>query len=432
MNIHIIGAGISGLSAAYFLSKNGHKVCLFEGASEVGGLAGYFPINGTFLEKYYHHSFAGHTHLIELLNELSLKKKYFSKSVKTGFYHKGNIYPFVTAKDLIRFRPLSFANRIRLGMTSLAMMKITDWQQLEKHSALTWLRKKSGDDVCKTIWEPLLKMKFGSEYSNISAAWLWNRVVDRKKAGSGKDELGYLQGGYKALIDALIRDIKRNGGEIKIQQHVDKVQIEDDRCTGLTVNNKFIESDVVISTVSTKEFVSISPQLPAHYTEKLDAIKYQGSVCVVLKLKAPLSKYYWINISDDNSPFVGIIEHTNFIPAKEYGNDHIVYLTRYENSDSNLFKTPSSDIFDAFISHLEKQFPSFDRANVLDYWVFRDKYSQPVFVKNYSKIMPEFQTPVNNLFLLNIAQIYPESRSLNSSIKKSKQIARLITNNYGK
>ena len=42
MNIAIIGAGPAGLAAAYDLTKAGHRVTLFEGAPNVGGLAAGF------------------------------------------------------------------------------------------------------------------------------------------------------------------------------------------------------------------------------------------------------------------------------------------------------------------------------------------------------------------------------------------------------
>ena len=59
MKIGIIGAGFTGLSAAYYLQKKGHSVTLFEKESYPGGLAIGFKEkewNWT-LEKHYHHSF---------------------------------------------------------------------------------------------------------------------------------------------------------------------------------------------------------------------------------------------------------------------------------------------------------------------------------------------------------------------------------------
>ena len=55
MKIAIIGAGYTGLSAAYDLAKAGHEVTILEHSPTVGGLASGFTIEGTSLEKAYHH-----------------------------------------------------------------------------------------------------------------------------------------------------------------------------------------------------------------------------------------------------------------------------------------------------------------------------------------------------------------------------------------
>jgi protoporphyrinogen oxidase len=55
--IAIIGGGLTGLVAAYRLSQKGHRITIFEKSNDLGGLMGGFEINGTNLEKAYHHIF---------------------------------------------------------------------------------------------------------------------------------------------------------------------------------------------------------------------------------------------------------------------------------------------------------------------------------------------------------------------------------------
>lgn len=426
MRINIIGSGITGLSSAYFLTQKGHEVKVFERRPTVGGLASFFKVNDRYLEKYYHHSFAGHMHLIALMKELNIDNHYFFRNAKTGFYYENHIYPFVTAKDLLLFKPLKIKNRIRLGLTSLIMMRIKDWRGLENQTAMNWFYRYSGDEVCKIIWGPLLRMKFGEDYDKISAAWLWNRMVDRKRAGGNKEVLGYVNGGYKTLFDALIKGIQTRAGDIFTNSPVDKIHITNGKCSGVNVNGQYFNADVVLSTIPIPSFLRIAKGLPKEYLTELSSIKYQGSVCVVLKLKRALSDYYWINISDPDSPFVGIIEHTNFVPPETYGDKHFVYLTRYSSSEGEIFKKSDHEIYDQFSNYLKNIFANFIQQDVDAYWVFKDRYSQPVFVTNYSKIMPDFKTPIKNLYILNTAQIYPQSRSLNSSIAMARRFEKEI------
>ena len=57
MKIGIIGAGATGLTAAYELGKAGHNVIVYERASFIGGQASTFDIGGVSLERGYHHLF---------------------------------------------------------------------------------------------------------------------------------------------------------------------------------------------------------------------------------------------------------------------------------------------------------------------------------------------------------------------------------------
>ena len=49
MKIAIVGAGITGLSAAYELGKKGHEVIVFERSEYPGGLGSYIKIKDNYI-----------------------------------------------------------------------------------------------------------------------------------------------------------------------------------------------------------------------------------------------------------------------------------------------------------------------------------------------------------------------------------------------
>ena len=55
MRVGVIGAGVTGLTAAYELSKKGHHVIVYERAPFLGGQASTFDVGGGRLERGYHH-----------------------------------------------------------------------------------------------------------------------------------------------------------------------------------------------------------------------------------------------------------------------------------------------------------------------------------------------------------------------------------------
>jgi len=57
MRVGIIGAGATGLAAAFELGKWGHQALVHERAPFVGGQASTFDVGGQRLERGYHHLF---------------------------------------------------------------------------------------------------------------------------------------------------------------------------------------------------------------------------------------------------------------------------------------------------------------------------------------------------------------------------------------
>ena len=89
MNIGIIGGGIAGLTAAYELSKEGHKVAVFEKEAELGGQVGTFEVSGERLERFYHHIFTSDFDIIQFIDEMGLSEQLLWLDSKVGFFHGG-------------------------------------------------------------------------------------------------------------------------------------------------------------------------------------------------------------------------------------------------------------------------------------------------------------------------------------------------------
>ena len=83
MNIAILGAGFTGLSAAYQLVKQGHSVTIFEKDPQPGGLAvGYKEKEWDWsLEKHYHHWFTNDKFILGLAKEIGQAAAFLSVPV---------------------------------------------------------------------------------------------------------------------------------------------------------------------------------------------------------------------------------------------------------------------------------------------------------------------------------------------------------------
>ena len=130
MSIAIIGSGMAGLSAAYDLTKTGHKVVLFDGAEEVGGLASGFKVDSWewTLERFYHHWFASDQHVLRLASELNCADQILFQRPDTMMYHQGNFYPLDSPMSALLFPGLGWGiNKLRFGINTLYLRSTKDW-----------------------------------------------------------------------------------------------------------------------------------------------------------------------------------------------------------------------------------------------------------------------------------------------------------------
>jgi len=429
MKIGIIGGGIAGLNSAYRLSKKGASVTLFEKDKSLGGLAGVIRIDNFLIEKYYHHIFTTDLEIIKLIDELGLKEKLIWLESRMGLYYDNKIHPFGTPAELLKFKHLSILDKLRFGATIWFLKNYNNWKELEKITASEWTKKYAGKKVYKVIWEPLLIAKFGKNYKRISMAWLWGKIKLRgssRSKGGKKEKLGYLMGSFGLLIDQLEKEIIRTGGIVKKEEEVLKINPIRENKIAIQTNKGEYNFDKAISTVAFPILIKIAPGLPEEYKRKIREIEYASTVCVILVLKNSFTYNYWENISDNSIPFGGIIEHTNFISPTAYNNKNILYISNYLYSEDELYNCSPEKLLEEYSKHLKKMNPNFSMDWIENYFIFHDEFAQPIVTKNYSQSLPDFRTPIKNFFTATMAQIYPEDRGMNYSVRLGNQIAEIV------
>lgn len=428
-HIVIIGGGFTGLTAAYQLTRQGFRVTVLEREAEIGGLAGSFEVNGQRLEKFYHHWFTNDRYVMELVQELNVHDQVIYRPTRTGIYYANNFFKLSSPLDLLKFKPLNWFNRLRLGFFALWSRRLKNWQKLESLTAKEWLLKVCGRQVYQVVWEPLLRGKFGSFAENVSAVWFWNKVKLRgsSRSQNGAEMLAYYRGGFAALAERLGTEIIAYGGEINTNTAVEGLIVENERVIGVQVAQETILADAVIATPALPIIADlIGSHVSPEYTNQLRQIKYLANVCLVLELNRSLSNTYWLNVNDPNFPFVGVIEHTNFEPKESYGGKHIVYLSKYLLETEALYQMSDEAALNYAIPYLKRMFPEFNHNWIIDYHFWRAKYSQPIVVRNYSRLIPSCKTPINQLYISTMAQIYPEDRGTNYAIREGRKIAEFV------
>jgi len=435
LNIGIVGAGAAGLAAAYHLGKQGHHVTVYERAPFIGGQASTFMVGDAKLEKGYHHWFTSDTHIIDLVKEIGLGHQIRWIESTVGTMHDGRIYNFVTPLDLLKFKPLSLIDRIRLGLTTLYLQRQTNYSKYEGVTADEWLSKHIGRKGHEGFWQPMLRGKFGEEfYKQVGMVWVLGKIQTRVRSRSKsliKEMLGYPIGSFEEIFEVLADKIREQGGEVHLSASVERVQVEDERATGLRVSTEGNEAsdqsfDAIIATTPSYLFPKLVPELQGEYLDKLNNARYLGAVLLILVLDRPLSHVYWLNVADRSIPFVAVVEHTNLIDPSHYGGKHVVYLSNYLTIENPMYKMDKQELLDAYMPHLKKINPDFDPSWIEESYHHRVGAAQPIVGINYASQIPDHRTPFKGLYLANTTQIYPEDRGTNYSVRMGNEVAELV------
>ncbi len=442
-DVAIVGAGFTGLSAALDLARAGQRVLVLDGDSGPGGLAGTFQFrDGVTIEKFYHHWFDNDLYVPQLVRELGLEGEIQIMPSKTGMYFNGRHWRLSTPLDLLRFKPLSLFDRIRLGLLVLQVRRVKDWRAIEHLTIREWLEPLCGKNVYRVVWQPLIENKFGIFADAINAVWMWKKLVLRgsTRDAKGGEQLAYFKGGFGRLAQAMADEITRLGGTVQyaapvtgissdatVQQQGQQIQALHTAARSYTAREYlFTPALPIIADI----FQNGSGADPA-WLASLRRVKYLANACLVLQLDRSLSDTYWLNVNDPGFPFVGVIEHTNFDSPANYEGKHIVFLSRYLAKEDPLWGMEDGAYLDFALSHLQRMFPAMQRDWICDYQIWRADYAQPVTERNYSSYVPPVETPFANARISSMAQIYPEDRGTNYAIREGRAAARALLARLG-
>jgi protoporphyrinogen oxidase len=331
---------------------------------------------------------------------------------------------------------IPFTDRIRIGLATLYLQRITassgKWRRFEEVTAWEWLRRAVGKRAFDRVWGHQLIAKFGDRAQQVAMVWFWNKIFLRTQSRPGllaREQLGYIVGSFNVLIDRLADACRDLGVDLRVGTGVKGLDRHDDGEARFTVrggDGRDESLDAVIATTPSPILLRLAPDMPEPYRTQLTSATSQGAVCMLLKLKQPLSKTYWLNIGDDRLPFTGIIEHTNFIGPEHYGGWHYVYVSKYVDWDHPYVAMTDEELLDEYEPRLKLVNPAFDRSWIGDMWVFRERAAQPIIGLHYSEKIPDHRTPYPGLYLANTAQIYPEDRGTNYSVDLGNRIAALV------
>jgi protoporphyrinogen oxidase len=414
-----------GLAAAYHAVGKGHEVTVYEGDKVAGGMAAHFDFDGLSIERFYHFVCKADQPLFDLMAELGIADKMVWRETSMGYYVEGRHYGWGDPLSLLRFPLLSLPEKLRYGVQMFLQTKRKDFDDLENVNARDWFIKWSGARAYDVLWRRLMELKFFEYADNISAAWISTRIkrIGTSRKSMLQEELGVIDGGSQTLVDALVNAIREKGGTIRLGLPVREVVVVDGKVRGVRTDEGMAACDHVISTAPTPFISALVPALPQASKDAYDAIRNIGVVCVLLKLRKPVTGHFWLNINDPAIEIPGIVEFSNLRRLP----DTVVYVPYYMPQTHPKFDKPSAFFVAEAMRYMRRLNPGIGEGDLIASHVGRLRHAQPVCEPGFQAKIPPVQTPIEGLQIADTCYYYPEDRGISESVRFAKMMVDSIS-----
>lgn len=420
----VIGAGAMGLAAAHYALKLGHEVDVIEADRVAGGMAAHFDFDGLSIERFYHFVCKPDAPTFALMEDLGIADKMRWRPTSMAYFHGGRLHKWGDPVSLLTSSLLNPIEKLRYGAQVFLTSKRRGFDDLETISARDWIERGSGRSVYDKLWRPLMELKFYQYADDISAAWIATRVrrIGNSRRSLFQEELGYIEGGSETLVAALVDSITRQGGRLHLATPAERIEVDEGRLTGVLAGGRFVPAEAVVCTTPTPHVARLAPDLPEASKAAYQAIRNIGVVCVVHKLKRPVSRHFWINIVEPGMEIPGIIEFSNLRPLP----DPVVYVPYYMPTDHPKWAWSDEALIQESFGYLQKINPRLGAGDRLASRVGRLRHAQPVCEPGFAAKIPPIRTPIPGLQIADTCFYYPEDRGVSEGARLAREMALAI------
>lgn len=285
-NIAVIGAGIAGLTAAYYLKKLGYTVTVYEAANRVGGRMTTDKINGYLIDRGAQFLSTYYSTLMPLIKELGMSTDLLEASSWMGIVRGQKIRkisinhllsPILSGYLSIK-EAILFSTHLRRWKNKILTLPLDDysaWAEFDDEYANSFIIREFGENILEYMIEPQMQgfyFQTPEETSRIQSLMLLNFALRKGKLISLRD-------GMESVPEKIASNLN-----VKLNCPISSLTIEPDgNITIASYAEKFHADRVILATPAT---VSKSLFVSANEIEKtLLQTEYSSTINIAIATK---------------------------------------------------------------------------------------------------------------------------------------------------
>src|SRR3954453_15413106 len=290
----VLGGGPAGLTAGYLLGKAGRDVVVLEAEDQVGGLAKTVEVDGYRFDLGGHRFFTKSVEVDTLWHEVLGEEFLLRPRMSRIFWNNRFLdYPLRGPDVIKKLGPIELARCMASYLRAAARRDKVD------NSLEDWVSNRFGRRLFELFFKTYNEKVWGVPASEVRAEWAAQRIKGLSFFSAAKaaffgnkgnkvksliSEFNYPRFGPGQMWDAMTEAIEEQGGEVRIEAPVDRLEIAGARVVEVSAGGlTYTLPDAVISSLPLRNIVEmVTPPPPPEVLDAARGLRYRDFLTVAL------------------------------------------------------------------------------------------------------------------------------------------------------
>ena len=408
----VIGAGPAGLTAALEATKHGAIPLVLEKDDQVGGIARTDQYKGYYFDMGGHRFFTKNKEVKALWREI-LGENFLRRPRLSRIYYRRKFFNYP-------LKPWNALTGLGLVQSTLIGFSYVKWQLFPFRREETfeqWVTNRFGRRLFLIFFKSYTEKVWGIPCSELKAEWAAQRIKDLSlktallsmfvKPGSKIktliEEFDYPRLGPGMMWGACKDEVERRGGEVRLNQEVQRIERTDKRVNAVVTGNGGAETRLpganFISSMPITEFIrKLDPPAPEEIQQAAANLHYRDFLTVCLIINKPeLFPDNWIYIHDPSVQVGRIQNFKNWSPDMVPDPSKTSLGMEYFCTEGDaLWNTANADLIELAKREVDRVGLA-SYADVEDGCVVRVAKAYPIYDADYGDYLGQVRAFVDSL-----------------------------------